>query len=354
MKKSDKLCKKLIYMLLPMTLALALCGCGEEETTDYLAEGMSAIERMDYSAALESFEVAEGTDENLRLIKRGEGLAYMGLTQYENAVNAFIECLNLSNGRIMDVDFDVNYYLATAYLKMGKPAEAEATYDAIIGLRKNETDAYYLRGAARLEQDNYKQAKDDFDYVISQYPKDCDKLIDIVDALNQNGYGEIGKDYLNNMLTNYGNKLSDYDLGRIYYYLGEYAQACRYLETAKGEGSAEACMYLGKSYEATGDYNYAISVYNDFVNRDNSNPGVYNQMGLCRLKQGEYAEALNAFQSAMQIEDNDMLQTLAFNEIVAYEYLGEFKQASVLMENYVRTYPDDTQAQREYEFLRTR
>jgi len=56
----------------------------------------------------------------------------------------------------------------------------------------------------------------------------------------------------------------------------------------------------------------------------------------------------------MQIEDNGMMQTLAFNEIVAYEYLGEFKQASVLMENYVRTYPDDSEAAREYEFLKTR
>jgi tetratricopeptide (TPR) repeat protein len=255
---------------------------------------------------------------------------------------------------VQDVDFDVNYYLATAYLKMGNPAKAESTFDAILGLRKNEMDAYYLRGVARLEQDNYTGAKEDFDVVIDKYPKDCDKLIDIVDALNQNGYGEIGKDYLNNMLTDYGNRLSDYDLGRVYYYLGEYAQACRYLETAKGEGSADACLYLGKSYEATGDYNYAISVYNDYLVKDTTNASVYNQMGLCKIKMSDYQGALEAFQSAMQIEDNGMMQTLAFNEIVAYEHLGEFKQASVLMENYVRTYPDDSEAAREYEFLKTR
>ncbi|MBP5299305.1 MAG: tetratricopeptide repeat protein, partial [Lachnospiraceae bacterium] len=168
------------------------------------------------------------------------------------------------------------------------------------------------------------------------------------------GYGEIGKDYLNRMLTDYGNRLSDYDLGRVYYFLGEYAQACRYLETAKGEGSADACLYLGKSYEATGDYNYAISVYNDYLVKDTTNASVYNQMGLCKIKMSDYQGALEAFQSAMQIEDNGMMQTLAFNEIVAYEHLGEFKQASVLMENYVRTYPDDSEAAREYEFLKTR
>lgn len=346
--------RKIKYILAILSLSLILSACGENEDELHISEGMGAIERMEYESALEAFSMAEEAGENERLIKRGQGLAYMGLTRYEDAVNAFLECLALSDGVVQDVDFDVNYYLATAYLKMGNPAKAESTFDAILGLRKNEMDAYYLRGVARLEQDNYTGAKEDFDVVIDKYPKDCDKLIDIVDALNQNGYGEIGKDYLNKMLTDYGNRLSDYDLGRVYYYLGEYAQACRYLETAKGEGSADACLYLGKSYEATGDYNYAISVYNDYLVKDTTNASVYNQMGLCKIKMSDYQGALEAFQSAMQIEDNGMMQTLAFNEIVAYEYLGEFKQASVLMENYVRTYPDDSEAAREYEFLKTR
>ena len=346
--------RKIRYILAILSLSVILAACGENEDELHVSEGMGAIERMEYEAALESFAQAEEAGENERLIKRGQGLAYMGLTRYEDAVNAFLECLALSDGVVQDVDFDVNYYLATAYLKMGNPAKAESTFDAILGLRKNEMDAYYLRGVARLEQDNYTGAKEDFDVVIAKYPKDCDKLIDIVDALNQNGYGEIGKDYLNRMLTDYGNRLSDYDLGRVYYFLGEYAQACRYLETAKGEGSADACLYLGKSYEATGDYNYAISVYNDYLVKDTTNASVYNQMGLCKIKMSDYQGALEAFQSAMQIEDNGMMETLAFYEIVAYEHLGEFKQASVLMENYVRTYPDDSEAAREYEFLKTR
>ena len=351
---------RLIIFCMLFSLVFMLSGCSGEEVVEptssgnRTSDGMVKVQNMEYTAALEDFAAAEEAGEEIRLIKRGQGLAYMGLTQYENAVEAFGECLALSDGTVRDIDFDVNYYLATAYLKMGDPAKAEQTYDAILGLRKNETNAYYLRGVARLEQDNYIGAKEDFDKVIEEYPKDCGKLIDIVDALNQNGYGEIGKDYLNAMLDAYGTKLSDFDLGRIYYYLGEYSQACRYLENAKGEGLADACLYLGKAYEATGDYNYAISVYNDYIGRDASNASVYNQMGLCRMKQADYSGALEAFQSAMQIEDNGMMQILAFNEIVAYEHLGEFKQACVLMENYIRNYPDDADAQREYEFLKTR
>jgi tetratricopeptide (TPR) repeat protein len=69
---------------------------------------------------------------------------------------------------------------------------------------------------------------------------------------------------------------------------------------------------------------------------------------------GEYELALSAFHAAMQIEDNDMLQTLKFNEIVAYEYMEDYKTAAALMNSYLKAYPDDEQAKREYEFLQTR
>ena len=72
------------------------------------------------------------------------------------------------------------------------------------------------------------------------------------------------------------------------------------------------------------------------------------------MTRGEYAKALEAFQAGMRLENTTMMQTLSFNEIIAYEYLGEYMQAYVLMENYLKNYPDDQQARREYEFLSTR
>lgn len=72
------------------------------------------------------------------------------------------------------------------------------------------------------------------------------------------------------------------------------------------------------------------------------------------MQMGEYELALAAFQAAMNIEDNAMMQTLKFNEIVTYEYMGEYKTAAALMNSYLRSYPDDETAKREYEFLQTR
>ena len=49
-----------------------------------------------------------------------------------------------------------------------------------------------------------------------------------------------------------------------------------------------------------------------------------------------------------------MKQVLLFNEIVAYEHLGEFEKATSLMKEYLVAYPDDELAIREFEFLSTR
>lgn len=48
------------------------------------------------------------------------------------------------------------------------------------------------------------------------------------------------------------------------------------------------------------------------------------------------------------------MQQLLFNEVVAYERFGDFKKAREKMERYVEEYPDDPEALREYEFLKTR
>ena len=111
---------------------------------------------------------------------------------------------------------------------------------------------------------------------------------------------------------------------------------------------------LGRAYEADGNLNYAATLFMKYIQTNPGSAIVMNELGLCKLKQEDYEGALEAFQSAIAIPENGMMQTLAFNEIVAYEYLGEFRRAAVLMENYQASYPDDEAAQREYQFLKTR
>ncbi len=341
------ICVAVCVALLP---TLAACGGIEEKT----ANATKMIQNLDYEGALAELAAAEDAGENKRLIERSRGIAYMGLTDYGQAAEAFLRSLAHSNGFVQDIDFDTNYYLAAAYTKDGQYDKAEDAYNAILALRPGEEDAYFLRGNVRMNLGNFQEAKADFDKVLSMDARNYDRLIEIYEVLAYFGYQEEGQEYLQTALAAGGKKMDNFSRGRIYYYQGEYQKACLALEEARGEGNAESYLYLGRAYEATGDYNYAASVYSSYIGQFEGNAEVYNQLGLCEMERGEYSKALEAFQAGMQLENSTVMQTLSFNEIVAYEYLGEYEHAYVLINNYLKNYPDDEQARREYDFLSTR
>ena len=184
-------------------------------------------------------------------------------------------------------------------------------------------------------------------------PKNYARLIEIYEALADYGYREVGQEYLQNVLDT-AKQLDAYDSGRIYYYLGDYQKAYLALEEAKGKGGVDSYLYLGKAYAATGDYNYASSVYSNYLSKQGPDAEIYNQLGLCELAKKDYQKALEAFQAGKQIEGNSLMQTLSFNEIVAYEYLQDYQKAAVLLNAYLQNYPDDQAAIREQQFLSTR
>ena len=344
-----------IRFITAMIVILLFCtACGAGEAADNLGAGMEAVQNLEYKEALTCFK--DALDENAaeRQVCRGLGLAYMGLSQYEDAITYFERALQLSDGTPRDMDFDINYYLATAYYRNNQNEDAISTYDAILSLRPKEKEAYYLRGCVKLYSGNFEEAKLDFDNTIALDSDDYNRLIQIYNALTDNGYKDVGREYLQQAISENEKSMDNYDLGRIYYYLEDYENAREYLLKVKISTDYESALYLGKTYEALGDYNYASSIYNDYTLIDQTKPEIYNQLGLCRMQMGEYELALSSFQYAMNIEGNEMMQSLKFNEIVAYEYLEDFKTAAALMNDYLKSYPDDEEAQREYKFLKTR
>jgi tetratricopeptide (TPR) repeat protein len=345
---------RITFVTTLLCAGLLLCSCGSEKEDSYTAQGMAAVETLDYETALDYFQTAQENEEDERLLYRGIGLAYMGMTDYDSAIQYLEAALHKSDGNVEEMDYDMNYYLALAYYKNGQAAEAVSVYDAILALRPKEKDAWYLRGCVKLSQDDFDGAQSDFDMAVALDRQDYDRLIQIYTVLEEYGYKEAGQVYLQNAMSENEKSISDYDMGRIYFYLEDYENARDCLTKMKTDTDYGAALYLGRTYEALGDYNYASSIYAGYTENDQSQPQIYNQLGLCRMQMGEYELALSAFHDAMQIEDNDMLQTLKFNEIVAYEYMGEYKTAAALMNSYLKAYPDDEQAKREYEFLQTR
>ena len=340
------------YILATFAAALVITGCGGQ-TTSYTQAGMDAMASLDYAAAAENFEQAIANGEDERLILRGQGMLSMTSLNYDEAAELFTRTLRLSDGVPEDLDYDLNYYLAAAYYNNGQPEEAVGVYDAILNLRPGEYKALYLRGTVKLEQGSFDEAYGDFTRAMELSTGNYDLAIDIYKAMAAQGYKEAGRDMLSQLLAaNSG--MSEYDMGRFSYYLADYEEARTHLEKADKGDEALITLYLGRTYEALGDYNYAISLYNSYLDKDHSDPRIYNQMGLCQMKMERYSEALSSFQAAINQEDASILQTLKYNEIVAYEYMEEYQTAASLMKDYLKLYPNDEAAAREYEFLKTR
>ncbi len=347
--------RKGILLLLALLCGMGICSaCGSGEKSSNIDEGMKAIEELRYEDALSCFEKALVSGEDARLIYRGQGLAYLGLTRYDEAAGSLEKCLSVSSCVPDDMDYDVNYYLATAYDKAGRYQEAKEVYDAILNLRDKERDAYFLRGVVLLEMGNYEQAKPDFDRAIKLDPTNYDQLIEIYKKLESAGYQEPGAAYLETALKNAPKDMGNYDKGRMYFYLEDFESARNYLEQARDAGDAQAAYYLGKTWENLGEYNYAASVYLSYLQEQGESALIYNQLALCYLRLEDYEGALTALQSGLALDAPELKQTMLFNQIVVYENQGNFKQAASLMSSYVKDYPDDADAVREYEFLRSR
>ncbi len=338
-----------------VTVSLLLClltGCAT--AGQYTTQAAEFITNMEYDEAIKALDVAEEKGENMRQIYRARGIAYMGKTWYAKAATCFEAANQLSNGVLQELDYDINYYLAAAYTRNGKYGSAERVYNAILALRPRDKELYFLRGNVRMALGNYKEACEDFEVAIEMAPTDYDQLIKVYEALASFGYEEKGKAYLREVLKQQDKKMDPFVVGRIYYYLGEYQNACLTLEQAKKKNNPDSYLYLGKAYEATGDYNYAASVYNAYLLEEEPNALIYNQLGLCEMSRKEYQKALNAFHAGMELGEKETLQVLSYNEIVAYEHLGDYEQALTLVKEYLKKYPDDADAKKEHEFLLTR
>ena len=312
---------------------ILLSGCAGARESDAVSNAMLAIGDRDFEGAVKTLEAAEKDGEHSRSLFRALGIAEMGMGDYQSAAEYLEKALTKSSGIPDDCDFDINFYL----------------------MRPESVEGHRLRATVDLAEGDADAADADFRKAIELAPTDFDGMIAAYETMKSYGQEEKGQAYLKEALDKSAS-MSDYDKGRMYYYLGDYDSAKASLEKAgKAEnGSYRTTLLLGQTYEALGSHDYAADTYEKYLASDQTHAEIYNQLGLCRLQLNNPKAALTAFQTGEKITGNTIMQSLRFNEIVAYERLGDFEKAAALIESYLKQYPEDTEAQREAIFLRTR
>lgn len=320
----------------------------------YINLAMAYIELGQYQNALTQLDFAIELDPKNQSAYRSRGIVYIALNDYENALLAFQAALNLTKGFVGPMEYDILDYRAVAELKKADYNAAIKTYTILIDIGYNLKEHYYLRGTSHLLNNNLSSALKDFDNAIAGDNSNYDLFLNIYTVLDLYNYEEEATSYLEKALL-INLKKEDYlAKGKIYFYLKDNTNALNYLLQAKDKGNTEALLFLGKLYTVSGDTTQALLTFQQYIEGNPQSGEVFNQIGMIKFEAGLYQEALDYFQTGLATGDLTAKKSLLFNEAITYEYLLDFATARTKFLEYIETYPEDTKAAREYEFLKTR
>lgn len=296
-----------------------------------------------------------GRNKENELAYRQLGINKMAEGDYEEAVKMFQKALDQSMAVIGELELDICYYKAAAQYKAGDTDGAMQTYTALIDYDKENADALYLRGILYLEQGDGNSAMTDFENALKADKKNGAMYNKIGERLKQSGLTEEAEKIWTRGLALKGETAAEYrEKGYAYVLLGQYDSAKTYLDKANELGDTEALFYLGKLYEAQENTEKAGEMYEAYIETHSDDTETLNALGCAKMETGDYEKALVFFQAALKNENPANKRELLRNEIAALEYTLDFAQAREKMESYLADYPDDEEAAREYEFLKSR
>lgn len=346
--------KKILGMILVAGM-LSITGCSIlSPDTYYIDKGMEAVDQADYAAALENFQAAIAEEQHLVEGYRGQGLAYMGMEDYENAVASFDRAVDLTKENQTDIRRDILMYKATALYQTEDYDGAVKVCDTIQGI-EGSVDSYYLRGVCYMELEQRDKAGVDFDTAVKMAPDDYDLLLNIYECYNSKNLSAEGDRYLQQALSVNSDDSEDaYQKARIYYYLENYDRAKEQLTQLVSEKDREAMLLMGRIYMQQEDTAHARQLYQQFMDNFGESAEGYNGLVLCDIAEKDYDGALEHIARGLELKGESGKQDLYFNEIVAYERKLDFAAAKEKAEIYVTNYPSDMAGMREYEFLKTR
>lgn len=343
-----------ILILIPLA-ALVITGCqSKPDPQSALSLGMAAVEQHDYQGALEKFGSSIAEDKDIALAYRGEGIAYMGLLDYDKAIVSFDTALNNTNQENTDTIKDIKLYKASAQYKKADFSGTAETCSQILELGENG-DAYYLRGASYLELGEETKAKPDFDRASTLAPEDYSMFFNIYECYKVKNLSAKGDEYLQKALSINGEEVNDYyQRGRIYYYLENYEKAKEQLLKPAEQKDKSSMLLLGKVYLELKDSSHARTVYQQYMDEYGESPEAYNGIALCDLADGSPDAAITTIQKGLALDTDAGKQDLYYNEIVAYERKQDFVTAKSKAAEYTSKYPDDLTGKKEADFLSTR
>lgn len=99
-------------------------------------------------------------------------------------------------------------------------------------------------------------------------------------------------------------------------------------------------------YLAQDDVENAQAMYKQYISAVGDSAKGYNGLALCDIRSGDYDSALDNITKGLPTATTDEMQSLLFNEIVAYEKKLDFATALTKVQEYIEMFPEDSAAKK--------
>lgn len=292
--------------------------------------------------------------EEQQLEFRQQGINLMQNGDYEGALEAFQNALDLSLGEVGETEVDICFYKAETLYRMGDTKGAWHTYTSIISYNEN-AKAYFLRGNLYYSYGKEEKALKDYAAAIEQEKKDYELYIGVYEALMAHGKEKEAQAYLNQALEIKGNSAYDkMQKGRINFLLGEQETAISLLEEAIKGKEMTAYYYLAEIYSLSGDEASAQETMATYMASGKTDSYHLFHIANDMIAKGNYDMAIDCLNMALGLEKVPNKQMLMKSLVIAHEQNLDFASAKKVMAEYMEAYPDDEDAKREFTFLETR
>lgn len=322
--------------------------------------GMALIGLTRYDEAIEQFDRVI-IDKNIAIVLgnnkralRGKGIAYFYNQDYKKAINQFEEALSISV--LPDLDMDILYYKGKSLIYIGAYQQATDTYIEIIDRFGERAQALADRAYTYQKTGEYQKGLDDYDRAIALDINNYDYYFRKYYILREMGRDVDAKKVLDQAAEiEVKTKADSFSLAKIHFYQGLYDQAFPELSESFANGFVDAYFYIGEIYSYKKDYSTAKYYYEKYIEEGGIDiPEVYNQLASCLIKMEEYEQAIAYLETGIAFAHNDIIRVLLKNEIIVYEKLGDFEKALSKLQSYIAANPNDDDAKREKTFLLSR
>lgn len=326
----------------------------------YINYGITLIALERYEEAIQQFDLAyiekdiKIVRQNNKRIHRGKGIAYYLGGMYEEAIEQFDLALKVNE--LSSLNMDILYYMGSSQMIIGQYQEAIATYTLVIEKQPDHADAYVNRAYIYRKSGDYDLSVKDYDKAIQMKPKSYgyyfNKYYMLLEAKQELEAQQV---LVEAEKIEVDTKEDKYNVGILHYLQGNYDTALAELSDSYANGFYDAYYYIGEIYEVKKDYSTALYYFEKYLEEGKIiTPAVYNKIGICYMRMGEYKKALTFLEKGLECSDVVVTKMIKRNIIIAYEKQGMFDIALEKIKEYRAAYPEDVNADREEIFLRTR